>query len=72
MVLNSHKVHPENDATDTFSYTEKLLLSIGSMALGFSLVFVVYGFGPMYPTAHIRDQIGDVTSKKEMNWIDLI
>ena len=52
---------------ETFSKMEKLLLSAGVMHVSLSLMFLVYGFGTMYPTTHIRGQIGDAIGKKERN-----
>ena len=61
---NSRKVHPQSDAKEMFSYTDKLLISTGVGKVGLWLVVFVYGFGTMYPTTHIRGQIGDVAGKK--------
>ena len=57
---NSPKVGKE-----TFSKMEKLLLSSGAMHVSLSLMFLVYGYGTMYPTTHINGQIGDAAGKKE-------
>ena len=63
---NSGRVHlVESDAIATFSNKEKRLLVNGASAVGISLVRLVYGFGTMYPTTHIRGQIGDAIGKKQ-------
>ena len=66
-VRNSPKVYPQSDATDTFSYMEKLLLCLGVATASFSPMFLLHGAGTMYSTTHIRGQIGDVAGTKERN-----
>ena len=59
---NSRNVSPQNEG---LNYVEHLLLSVGVSVVGLSLMFFVYGWGTMYPTTHIRGQIGDLVGKKE-------
>jgi hypothetical protein len=69
---------PSNDqnspkvGTETFSYMEKLLLSNGICQVSISLSFFVYGVGTMYPTTHIKGQIGDAAGKKEREPVGLV
>jgi hypothetical protein len=56
---NTPKPHPESDTTGIFSPNEKVFLCAGVIGISASLMFFVYGFGTMYPTTHIRGQIGD-------------
>ena len=63
---DSQRVHPQSDATDMFSYIEKVLLSLGVVSICVSLMFLLYGLGTMYPTTHIRGQIGDVAGKRDL------
>jgi hypothetical protein len=60
-VINSSNTNPQIDA---LSYAEHLLLTCGVCVIGLSLMFFVYGWGTMYPTTHIRGQIGDLVGKK--------
>ena len=60
---DSQSVHAQSDATNMFSYIEKVLLSLGVASICASLMFLLYGVGTMYPTTHIRGQIGDVVCK---------
>ena len=62
---NSREGHSQRDNTATFSNEEKLLLSGSVLIVATSLNRLVNGAGTMYPSTHIRGQIGDVAGKKE-------
>ena len=63
------KVYAQSDTTELFSYIEKLLLSSSVAHISFALMFFVNGVGTMYPTTHIRGQIGDAVGKNEWNLV---
>jgi hypothetical protein len=42
------------------SYAERVMLASGLNLFFIGLCFIVYGWGTMYPTTHIRGQIGDM------------
>jgi hypothetical protein len=44
-------------------YRAKLFCALGTSVLAYGLFILVHGFGTVYPTTHIRGQIGDAIGK---------
>ena len=60
---DAQRVYPQSYSTDMFSYIEKLIISASAISVGGSLIYFVNGFGTMYPTTHIRGQVGDISGE---------
>jgi hypothetical protein len=54
---------PSTQANVRVSHMERVLLSAGATTIFVGAGFLVYGFGTVYPTSHIRGQIGDAVCK---------
>jgi hypothetical protein len=50
------KLHTDRAA---LQYLERLFLALGTAVFNYGLLYLVYGVGLVYPTTHIRGQIGD-------------